>query len=53
MHGGRGVYAQAFCALRPDLPVEEEGRLHDPVLRENFISRVYAYADWQRLLAEA
>ncbi|WP_286918845.1 YbgA family protein [Pseudomonas sp. UBA6753] len=51
-HGGRGVYAQAFCARRPDLPVEEEGRLHDPVLRENFISRVYAYADWQRLLAE-
>lgn len=51
-HGGRGVYAHAFCSLRPDLPVEEEGRLHDAVLRENFISRVYAYADWQRLLAE-
>jgi uncharacterized protein YbgA (DUF1722 family) len=51
-HGGRGVYAQAFCVQRPDLPVEEEGRLHDPVLRENFISRVYAYADWRRLLAE-
>lgn len=49
--GGRGAYADAFCACRPDLPVEEEGRLHDPVLRENFISRVYAYADWQRLLA--
>jgi uncharacterized protein YbgA (DUF1722 family) len=30
--------------------VEEEGRLHDPVLRENFISRVYAYADWQQVL---
>ncbi|MFB4393617.1 MULTISPECIES: YbgA family protein [unclassified Pseudomonas] len=50
--GGRGAYAQAFCERRPDLPVEEEGRLHDPVLRENFISRVYAYADWQRLRAE-
>ena len=50
--GGRGAYAAAFCARRPDLPVEEEGRLHDPVLRENFISRVYAYADWQRLLTE-
>lgn len=48
--GGRGVYAAAFCARRPDLPVEEEGRLHDPVLRENFIARVYAYADWQQLL---
>ncbi|WP_028631679.1 YbgA family protein [Pseudomonas parafulva] len=51
-HSGRGAYAQAFCERRPDLPVEEEGRLHDPVLRENFISRVYAYADWQRVLAE-
>ena len=47
-----GAYAAAFCARRPDLPVEEEGRLHDPVLRENFISRVYAYADWQQLLAQ-
>ena len=50
--GGRGAYAAAFCASRPDLPVEEEGRLHDPVLRENFISRVYAYADWQQLLRD-
>ncbi|MDH0645502.1 DUF523 and DUF1722 domain-containing protein [Pseudomonas sp. GD03858] len=46
---GRGAYAATFCALRPDLPVEEEGRLHDPVLRENFITRVYACADWQQL----
>lgn len=52
LKGGRGAYADAFCACRPDLPVEEEGRLHDPVLRENFISRVYAYADWQQQLAE-
>jgi uncharacterized protein YbgA (DUF1722 family)/uncharacterized protein YbbK (DUF523 family) len=50
--GGRGAYAAAFCARRPDLPVEEEGRLHDPVLRENFIARVYAYADWQQLLRQ-
>jgi len=50
--GGTGAYAAAFCARRPDLPVEEEGRLHDPVLRENFISRVYAYADWQHLRAQ-
>lgn len=48
--GGRGIYAQAFCARHPDLPVEEDGRLNDPVLRENFITRVYAYAAWQRLL---
>ncbi|MEG1040625.1 MAG: DUF523 and DUF1722 domain-containing protein [Pseudomonas sp.] len=50
--GGRGLYAAAFCQQRPDLPVEEEGRLCDPVLRENFIGRVYAYADWQQLLAQ-
>ncbi|WP_295471507.1 DUF523 and DUF1722 domain-containing protein [uncultured Pseudomonas sp.] len=50
--GGRGIYAQAFCERQPDLPVEEDGRLNDPVLRENFITRVYAYAAWQRLLKE-
>ncbi|MDD0975141.1 YbgA family protein [Pseudomonas fontis] len=49
--GGRGLYAAHFCASQPDLPVEEEGRLCDPVLRENFITRVFAYADWQALRA--
>ena len=48
--GGRGIYAQAFCARHPDLPVEEDGRLNDAVLRENFLTRVYAYARWQQLL---
>lgn len=48
--GGRGIYAQAFCDRHPDLPVEEDGRLNDPVLRENFITRVYAYTAWQHLL---
>ena len=47
--GGRGIYAQAFCARHPDLPVEEAGRLNDPVLRENFLTRVFAYSDWQQL----
>ncbi|WP_110971902.1 YbgA family protein [Pseudomonas huaxiensis] len=47
-----GLYAARFRELRPDLPLEEEGRLCDPVLRENFIIRVLAYADWQRLCAE-
>ena len=48
--GGRGIYAQAFCERHPNLPVEEEGRLCDPVLRENFLVRVGAYAQWQALL---
>ncbi|MGE8150553.1 YbgA family protein [Pseudomonas vancouverensis] len=49
---GRGIYAQAFCALHPDLPVEEDGRLNDPVLRENFLTRVYAYSAWQQILRQ-
>lgn len=50
--GARGLYAERFCALLPDLPVEEDGRLCDAVLRENFITRVYAHADWRRQCAE-
>ena len=49
---GRGIYAQAFCDAHPDLPVEEDGRLNDPVLRENFMTRVYAYSAWQALLEQ-
>src|SRR5690606_13287823 len=48
--GGRGLFAAALMRARPDLPVEEDGRLNDPVLRENFITRIFAYAQWQRLL---
>jgi uncharacterized protein YbgA (DUF1722 family)/uncharacterized protein YbbK (DUF523 family) len=48
--GGRGIYARAFCEQHPNLPVEEDGRLNDAVLRENFITRVFAYAAWQQLL---
>lgn len=40
----RGMFAAALLAAFPDLPVEEEGRLIDPVLRENFLVRVFAYA---------
>ncbi|SFA93999.1 YbgA family protein [Azotobacter beijerinckii] len=47
--GGRGLFAAALMQARPDLPVEEDGRLNDPVLRENFLTRVFAYAEWQRL----
>lgn len=45
---GVGLFAAALLRRFPNLPVEEEGRLHDPVLRENFIERVFAY---QRLRA--
>ncbi len=40
---GVGLYAAALKARFPALPIEEEGRLQDPVLRENFIERVFAY----------
>lgn len=47
---GRGIYAAAFTAAQPLLPIEEDGRLGDPVLRENFIERVFAYHRWQELI---
>jgi uncharacterized protein YbgA (DUF1722 family) len=40
---GRGLFAEALLACLPNLPVEEEGRLSDPRLRENFVERVFAY----------
>jgi len=49
--GGRGLFAAAFMRSLPLLPVEEEGRLHDPVLRESFIERVFAHRRWQDLVA--
>lgn len=47
--GGRGLYARAITDANPLLPVEESGRLTDPVLRENFITRVFAYHNWQQM----
>jgi len=46
---GSGIFAHTLMSRLPNLPVEDEGRLNDPVLRENFITRVYVYRDWQRL----
>lgn len=47
---GRGVYAAALMARQPLLPVEEEARLGDPELRDNFLERVFAYRRWQALV---
>jgi uncharacterized protein YbbK (DUF523 family)/uncharacterized protein YbgA (DUF1722 family) len=46
---GRGVYADALLARWPHLPVEEEGRLQDEALRENFLERLSAYHRLQTL----
>ena len=40
---GQGLFAGALVAALPNLPVEEEGRLADPRLRDNFVERVFAY----------
>ncbi|HVO96330.1 MAG TPA: DUF523 and DUF1722 domain-containing protein [Terriglobales bacterium] len=48
---GRGLFAQAVMVRLPLMPAEEEGRLNDPALRENFIERVFAYHRWQEALA--
>ncbi len=40
---GRGLVAEELMQAYPHLPVEEEGRLSDPRLRENFVERVFAY----------
>ena len=40
---GRGLFSDELLRAYPELPVEEEGRLRDPGLRENFFERVFAY----------
>jgi uncharacterized protein YbgA (DUF1722 family)/uncharacterized protein YbbK (DUF523 family) len=44
MKSGRGIFAARLVERFPNLPVEEEGRLSDPPLRENFVERVFAYS---------
>jgi uncharacterized protein YbgA (DUF1722 family)/uncharacterized protein YbbK (DUF523 family) len=48
---GRGIFAAVLTERLPLLPVEEEGRLTDPAIRENFIERVFASARWRRFVA--
>lgn len=43
-YNGRGVFTAELLRRYPRLPVEEEGRLNDPGLRENFVERVFAYS---------
>jgi uncharacterized protein YbgA (DUF1722 family)/uncharacterized protein YbbK (DUF523 family) len=51
-HRGRGVFAQRVTARYPLLPAEDEGRLSDPVLREEFTERIFAFARLRQLLAD-
>jgi uncharacterized protein YbgA (DUF1722 family)/uncharacterized protein YbbK (DUF523 family) len=47
---GVGIFAGAFIRRFPLLPVIDDGRLHDPSLRENFIERAFVYQRWQKLM---
>lgn len=47
---GSGLYTRVMMENFPALPVEEEGRLGDPVLRESFVKRVFIYRRWHEML---
>ena len=48
---GVGIFARMFLERFPRLPVEDDGRLHDPRLRENFIERIFVMGRWQEASA--
>ena len=48
---GVGLFARTFMDHFPLLPVEDEGRLHDPKLRENFIECVFVFKRWRECLS--
>ena len=49
---GSGIFAGIFMKHFPLIPVEEEGRLHDSKLRENFIERIFTLKRWRENIAE-
>jgi uncharacterized protein YbgA (DUF1722 family)/uncharacterized protein YbbK (DUF523 family) len=49
---GIGMFARIFMKHFPLLPVEDEGRLHDSELRENFIERIFALKRWREVLTK-
>lgn len=49
---GVGMFARVFKEHFPLLPTEEEGRLNDPGMRDNFITRIFVLGRWRRMLAE-
>lgn len=53
VYSGTGLFAAAFMNRFPLIPAEDEGRLHDPGLRENFIERVFVYHRWQELIGDS
>jgi uncharacterized protein YbgA (DUF1722 family)/uncharacterized protein YbbK (DUF523 family) len=49
VRSGIGIFARTFMDQFPLLPVEDEGRLQDPSLRENFIERIFVFHRWRQL----
>jgi uncharacterized protein YbgA (DUF1722 family)/uncharacterized protein YbbK (DUF523 family) len=47
---GIGTFSREIMLANPNLPCEENGRLNDPLIRENFVARIYAYKHWQNLV---
>jgi uncharacterized protein YbgA (DUF1722 family) len=49
---GSGIFARAFTLRFPLIPAEEDGRLNDPELRENFIEKVFTMKRWRETLSK-
>jgi len=47
----KGIFAASLARKDPLLPLEDDGRLNDPGLRESFITRAYTYHEWKSLKA--
>lgn len=47
---GIGVFSREIMKANPLLPCEENGRLNDPIIRENFVARVFTYRHWQAVV---
>jgi uncharacterized protein YbgA (DUF1722 family)/uncharacterized protein YbbK (DUF523 family) len=45
---GVGMFAREFMAHFPLIPAEDDGRLHDPHIRENFVERIFALRRWRQ-----
>ena len=50
---GSGMFTSSFIKAFPLVPVEDEGRLHDPVIRENFIVRIFCFHRLQLLVRKS
>ncbi|MFC1858955.1 YbgA family protein [Thermodesulfobacteriota bacterium] len=50
---GVGMFARAYMDYFPLIPAEDDGRLHDPAIRENFIERIFTLKRWRDIVAQS